>query len=320
MAGFYNDNIRIDTPSGPVIVRIPILGADVMDLRAWPESEVLRGIGGTVRHAPRLLHASHSPPFQVLEYIDGQVLSTSAPRGTRVPHHVIDDVIELFNQLGRVPLELLSPLPDDWPTKDETRDFAHQLLRVTADAYHRFLPDFSQLFDDLNIPPEPIDSLWSSITALHPRQFRLLHADLHRKNMVIVEGRTYFLDWELALWGDPVYDLAVHLHKMGYQPDESAALLACWDTSLPGSASAGWQVDLGIYMAHEKVKSAITDTVRYANLIVGNDVTPTRKRTLVNSLADKLAAAQAVFHGAPATCPPDPVKILAAIRRWSDSR
>jgi len=28
---------------------------------------------------------------------------------------------------------------------------------------------------------------------------------------MIVDGRTaYFLDWELALWGDPVYDLAGH--------------------------------------------------------------------------------------------------------------
>ena len=44
--------------------------------------------------------------------------------------------------------------------------------------------------------------------------------------MILARGRTYFLDWELALWGDPVYDLAVHLHKMGYSPQEYAAVQA----------------------------------------------------------------------------------------------
>ncbi|TCO54812.1 hypothetical protein [Actinocrispum wychmicini] len=45
-AGFYNHNIRLETPGGPVIVRIPIPGADTMDLRIWPESDVLTGIAG----------------------------------------------------------------------------------------------------------------------------------------------------------------------------------------------------------------------------------------------------------------------------------
>jgi aminoglycoside phosphotransferase (APT) family kinase protein len=78
-------------------------------------------------------------------------------------------------------------------------------------------------------------------TTLHPRPFRLLHTDLHRKNMIVSRGRTYFLDWELALWGDPVYDLAVHLHKMGCSPSEYEAAQAVWLASVPGEASGNMQ-------------------------------------------------------------------------------
>ncbi|MGW4243281.1 phosphotransferase [Nocardia sp. NPDC004722] len=45
--------------------------------------------------------------------------------------------------------------------------------------------------------------------------------------MIIRNGReVVFLDWELALYGEPVYDVATHLHKMGYQPDEYATFLS----------------------------------------------------------------------------------------------
>ncbi len=50
-AGYYNDNIRVDTPDGPVIVRIPIHGADMMDLRLWREDRVLAAIARHVRAA-----------------------------------------------------------------------------------------------------------------------------------------------------------------------------------------------------------------------------------------------------------------------------
>jgi hypothetical protein len=37
-----------------------------------------------------------------------------------------------------------------------------------------------------------------------------------------------FLDWEPAPWGDPVYNLAVHIHKMAYLPEEHGALVSRW--------------------------------------------------------------------------------------------
>ena len=60
-SGYYNHNIKLATPTGPVIVRIPIPESDVMDLAIWPEASVLRTIRGLVTHAPRLMYASDQP-------------------------------------------------------------------------------------------------------------------------------------------------------------------------------------------------------------------------------------------------------------------
>ncbi|WP_083731347.1 phosphotransferase [Protofrankia coriariae] len=211
-------------------------GTDVMDLPIWPEPEVLRAVRGTVASVPRLLHTQDNPRFQIHEFIAGQLLDDVAPRGVRVPSHVLDDVAELFAQLGAVPRDHIPAVPPGWPDDGDTASFAGRLSAITADVHTRFLPEFGGLFDALGIPAEPLSTIDRAWAGLWPRPFRLLHTDVHRKNMILSGGRTYFLDWELALWGDPVYDLAVHLHKTAYQADEHDTLLACHKTGQIGMA------------------------------------------------------------------------------------
>ncbi|WP_158230511.1 phosphotransferase family protein, partial [Pseudofrankia asymbiotica] len=266
-AGFYNHNVRVGTPSGPVVVRIPIPEADTMDLTIWPESEVVRALHPAIPRAPRLLHANVGPAYQIVEWIEGDVLDAIAPRGKRVPEHVIPDVGALFTQLGRVPLDQLPALPADWPGDGDTAAFASRLSAITAGVHARFLAEFGDLFKALGFPADPLEPVLERWSTLCPRPFRLLHTDIHRKNMIVNGGATYFLDWELALWGDPVYDLAVHLHKMAYQPDEEELAGAAWRNAVPPEAAVEWTRDLATYLAHERVKSAVVDTVRYTKLI-----------------------------------------------------
>ncbi|MCL9762801.1 aminoglycoside phosphotransferase family protein [Frankia sp. AiPa1] len=294
-SGFYNHNIRLSTPTGNVIVRIPIPDADTMDLKIWPENGILRALRGSVARAPRLLYAHPLPGYQVVEFFPGQLLDTVAPRGVRVSTHIIDDVVELFGQLGLIPLEHLPQLPAGWPDDQDTAVFARHLSAVTAGVYARFSPDYGDLYAQFGIPHNPLAAVEDRWSTLHRRPFRLLHTDIHRKNMITFEGRTYFLDWELALWGDPVYDLAVHLHKMSYQPDEHATLITGWSTTLRGPAIEGWQPDLETYLAHERIKSAIVDTVRYTKLITRGNLTAEEREALIGKLLGKLAAAHTAF-------------------------
>jgi aminoglycoside phosphotransferase (APT) family kinase protein len=316
-SGYYNDNVRLEAPTGPVVVRIPIPGADVMDLAIWPESSVLRTIRDSVANAPRLLYATDQPRFQVIECIDGELLDSVAPRGVLVPEHVIEDVAEAFGQLSAIHREEAPPLPLDWPDDSRTADFAHRLSAITAGVYRRFEPEFVELFGWLGIPSDPLALIQARWETLRPRPFKLLHTDIHRKNLILSHGRTYFLDWELALWGDPVYDLAVHLHKMGYSPSEYDALTAAWLAAVPADVSEGWEQDLPTYLAHERVKSAVVDTVRYTKTIISARADAEGETELLSKLAGKLDAAQATGGPWSGTKPLAPAEILALIRAWA---
>jgi aminoglycoside phosphotransferase (APT) family kinase protein len=295
LAGFYHQNMRLQTPDGPVVVRVPITTADRMDLAIWPEDGILRAIEPYVRQAPQLRRVSLEPAYQLVDWIDGDLLDDLAPEGNRTPHHVITDLGQLFTQIGKVPLDELPPLPADWPADGDTAAFAQRLSDVTAGVHARFATDFGDLFDALGFPADPLEPILERWSTLSPRPFRLLHTDLHRKNMIVDRRTTHFLDWELALWGDPVYDLAGHLHKMGYQPDEEAAVQAAWLAALPAEATVNWREGLPTYLAHERVKSAIVDTVRYSTQIAAGAESPEAEAALLDKLATKIRAAHEVW-------------------------
>lgn len=291
-AGYYNHNIRIDTADGPVIVRIPIHGADMMDLRLWPEEAVLTAIAPYVQHAPRVLHTSAAPPFQVHEFIPGALLNDIAPRGEAVPAHVPSDVAQLFVQLAHVPKDKLPPSPKDWPQDGDTTAFARQLSALTQRVYDTYRNDYADLYTSFGIPTDPlapVAELWPRLTS---RPFVCVHADVHRRNMIVSDGTSTFLDWELALWGDPLYELAVHLHKMDYLPTERDAVLRRWLADMPAETTAGWEDDLDRYLAHEQIKSAIVDSVRYAQAFANGGPYPYPPEQLVASMTTKLNTAR----------------------------
>ncbi len=138
--------------------------------------------------------------------------------------------------------------------------------------------------------------------------------------MILARGRTYVLDWELALWGDPVYDLAVHLHKMGYSPAEYAAAQAAWLTAVPGHASAAWEPDLHAYLTHERIKSAIVGTIRHTKISASGSATKEREAELAGKIVGKLGAAHATGGNWTARSPLDREEIMSLIRQWAHKR
>jgi aminoglycoside phosphotransferase (APT) family kinase protein len=295
-AGYYNRNVGVLTDEGKVNVRIPLEAADTMDVRVWREEEVLACVAPYVSRAPALRHVSREPRFQVHAFVEGRVLDGFAPRGSAVPAHVVDDVVTLMEQLVRIPREKAPALPADWPESGDGAGFGRRLAALTQQVYDTYAGDYGAVFREFGIPAEPlavVASRWDTLTA---RPFTVLHSDLHRKNMIVSEGRTWFLDWELALWGDPLYELAVHFHKMDYPPEQRAEVLRRWRERLPADRAAGAEPDLGLHLAHERIKSAIVDTVRYAKQLASAD--PAGRAYLTGRLARKLNVARAVW-GAP---------------------
>lgn len=294
MSGYYNDNVRINTRSGPVLVRIPVPRADQMDLRVWDERDVLRAVSQHVDHVPRLLHASSDPPFQIHEFVTGRQLNEVAPRGTRVPPQVIPDVVNLFSQLATIQRNKLPPLPAGWPEDGKSADFGRMLSSITQRVFDEHQRDFGALFRAFGIPDDPLAKVSTAWSTMAPRPFRAVHSDLHRQNMLMSPRGVTFLDWELALWGDPLYELAVHVHKMTYLDDELAGVLSGWESATEPARS--WREDLTTYLRHERVKSAIVDSIRYTKEIVAERTTETRRETLTDKLTGKLNKAGQIWE------------------------
>lgn len=297
LSGFYNKNVPVQTDSGRVLVRIPLDSGPSMDLRIWPEADILRAANEHVDALPRLLFASEDPQYQVHEFIDGQLLDVVAPRGVAVPQSVIPAVAKLFSQLARVPAGHLPQPPAYWPTDGDTAGFLGVLVDLTQDVWNRYSQDerYKHIYDAFGFPPDPLEPLAELIPKCGGRPFHLVHADVHRKNMMLVKDSVVFLDWELGLWGDPVYDLAVHLHKMDYKSQEEGTLIRAWRDLMSESLISLWEADLPTYLTHERLKSAIVDTVRYSDLIRSNKLAPRQRDARISQLANKLNSALAIW-------------------------
>ncbi|WP_097245954.1 hypothetical protein [Nocardia amikacinitolerans] len=95
--------------------------------------------------------------------------------------------------------------------------------------------------------------------------------------------------------GRPLYDVATHLHKMGYLPEEQESFLTAWTAAEPEAASGEWSRDLRIYLEHERVKSVIVDAVRYSKVITQGSAGVEREAALVASMVGKLRLAREVW-------------------------
>ncbi|MEV7593235.1 phosphotransferase [Streptomyces sp. NPDC089922] len=292
-AGYYNRNVGLPSPNGKVNVRIPLEAADVMDVRLWREEDVLARIRPYVARVPELRHVSEDPPFQVHHFIEGRVLDSFSPRGAPVPDNVLSDVVTLMDQLVRIPQEMAPDVPDHWPASGDSSGFGHLLASLTRDVHATYRQEYREAFAELGIPADPlavVEPRWDSLTS---RPFAVLHADLHRKNMIVTDGATWFLDWELALWGDPMYEIGIHFHKMDYPEEQRDAVFKRWRDLLPARFTAGPVNDLDLYMAHERIKSAIVDTVRYSKQLAA--AARPEREFLMGRLAKKVNAARELW-------------------------
>jgi aminoglycoside phosphotransferase (APT) family kinase protein len=312
--GYYNRNVRAMDRGRPVLVRIPIPGADEMDLRLMPEPDVLVAIAPYVDAAPRLLHSSREPLFQVHEYVEGEVVNAVWRRGDRLPTRIVPAVVDLMARLQCVPRQALPPIAGRWPADGDTAAFGAALSTKTEHVHQRFSRRYWWALREFNVPEDPLRSVRERWLSTSQRPFCLVHCDIHRKNMIHTPDRVVFLDWELALWGDPLYDLAVHISKMGYLEDERERVVDEWLRAMPATATAGWTEDLATYLVHEQVKEALVGCIRYVRLFEQGRLTVDEQEQLIGKLTTKLAVAHVAWHGTDARSPARDV-VRAALHR-----
>lgn len=307
--GYYNQNIALLDGDPKVIVRIPLPKREAMDVAVWREEAVLRVAHRYVDAVPAVLYVAPDHSHQVHEYVDGVILDALYPRGTPVPDFVFEEIGRLFHQLAAIPRTSLPALPEGWASDGDTAAFALHLVLRTEQVYRRFADPFRTIFEALGVTDGHLDVARAGLHGLEQRPFNLVHADIHRKNLIVDGQRLWLIDWELALWGDPLYELAVHLHKMGYLSSESAQVVDRW-VAAHGERAMN-DHDLTAYLVHERLKSVIIDTVRYASEI-RDGCAVERRAALEQSLLTKLCRAAEHFD----LRVPDPHTLTAIIDTW----
>lgn len=288
MSGFYHENSRV----GDVVIRKEHRGAPEMDLRIWHEADVNLIVARHGIRVPRLIALLRAEAIQIYDFVNGQLLDDFAPKGASLSKAITGEINSFYEKLRTVPLTELPELPSNWPAEGDSVAFACMLSSFTDAIFRKYSESHGQFFERLQIPKDPISCLsWSNLSS---RPFCLLHSDIHRKNVIIAEdGGLCLLDWELAMWGDPLYDLAVTIHKMKLVDGDRELLIQGW-TRASGLSDNAIREDLVRYLEHEVVKSAIVDAVRLRYQYRTADSTK-QKAEFVTKLHAKLAAGHEVW-------------------------
>lgn len=262
LQGYYHDNYIIEFQNRKYILRIPITVADFMDNHFIPEYIILKFLERVNFPAPRVLEYNASAGWSKHTYIPGTTMADRYPDRSDYPPGIEIELARQMRVLHSLPIQ---PLSEYLPVMSETagcRGIFRMLVNNVDDLYHQF-DIFQPLFRKLGIPPDPCAILRSFDDVLTERELCLCHTDIHRKNIILQESHVIFLDWELAMIGDPLYDIAVHFHRMKCHPHHERIFLQAYfgeGISVDDLQTIRFQID--IYLALERVKSAIVDAVR----------------------------------------------------------
>lgn len=282
LEGFHHLNFMLDEIAGhaelvgvgadtPVKVRVGRLDSLKVVERLWDdEGVILTALSRTraVRNTP-LFYAGQGD-IAVHEFVSGQTLARVCPPGKPLDPHYLDSLVGQLAALTDVSADELPPLPGHWAEDGDSRGF----LRDRADFAEREVrranwAEFGSLFSALEVPANALRVLRDRLPALRPRPFALLHGDLHRHNVIVrhADDALTIVDWELALWGDPLHDLAIHLVRMRYPADQRWEVVQRWRAAVRPEVAAGLEQDLPVYVNYERAQSLFADTLRAARAL-----------------------------------------------------
>ncbi|MFF3487597.1 phosphotransferase [Streptomyces sp. NPDC002701] len=310
-------------PGTNVTVRIRRPEVVPVVIRTWEhESEILAAIGDALPHVPQCL--AQQDGSAVHSYVEGVPLSTVCPNGKPVDSMLIGALADLLAQMSRVRREALPRLPADWPFNDKDSQAFLRTLAHLADRQIR-QPNwtaFGGLFAALGIPDDALVRLAERVPAMARRPYSLLHADLHRDNVIVTyrgEPPLICVDWELATYGDPLHDLATHLVRMRYPDFQWDEVIDSWATAIQDTrpmAVNGLARDLRHYVAFERAQSVYPDVMRAAQSLEYS----LDQNSLVQATASVTRALRAAADPLRLVRVPDEAEVERVLVRWQASR
>ncbi|MFI1400104.1 phosphotransferase [Streptomyces sp. NPDC020681] len=304
-------------------LRAPREGLLWFDRRCFvSEDRLLVALGGRITRIPECSEIAENVWLQ--GFIEGRTLGSRALSGARMlsDRHV-RQLSQLFEELVAIKpdeLDIRRICSDHYRSEEgDSTAFLLGLIRFTEERVYRKQADrFGQLFKELGVPDDALAQLKTATAGLAERPFSLIHGDLHRENFIVDHaGDLWTIDWELAMIGDPLYDLATHLHLMRYSKKEEERIIDVWRSSVerarPGSSNE-WERDLPVLLSYKRAQSVYTDVIRTA---VAQGPGPKPNWQLFPRAAWRVQLAlKAAAEPLGLTEVPTLRQVIAAYRRW----
>jgi hypothetical protein len=327
LKGYHHETYVFALPGRARTVKVREPRAEILwfDRRCFrSEEELLKALQAHMSRVPDIIDVGG---MALQGFIEGRTLGEQRRPGRRVPDAAFCQIVDLFSEMVRVTPDMLS-VQRRCEDRDRAEDgdsdgFLERLIVfVEEQVYERNHSRFARLFHELGVSEESFTLLRKRVLGLQERPFCLLHADLHRENFVLdPRQRLWAIDWELAMLGDPLYDLATHLYLMRYPADQVRRMVREWCRVVEGirpGGSSGWERDLPMILDFKKAQSVFTDVIRVSLSL--------REEWGFNWLAVPVAAGRLQRILAAAARPlgleqvPSRSHIMAALVRWHGER
>lgn len=309
-----------------VTVRIRRPEALKVVIRTWEdEALVLKAVQSELPHVSECLVTRSAPPaFALHSHVEGVPLSWVCGNGKPVGSLLIGELAGLLALMTRVRLSALPALPAGWPAdRADSQGFLRTLARLADQQIRQEnWEEFGGLFNTLGIPDDALTRLAERVPAMARRPYSLLHADLHRDNLIVSydgDPPLVCVDWELATYGDPLHDLATHLVRMQYPAHQWAEVVDAWAKAMlvhRPAATNGLVRDLAHYLAFERAQSVYPDVMRAARSLEDSFT----QKSLDEATAEVRRALVAAVGPLRLRDVPEPAEIEKALYRWLASR
>lgn len=301
LKGYHHDTYVLTLPGETRIVKVREPREQILwfDRRCFhSEEDLLRALQGKVGRIPVI----HDVAGMALQgFIEGRTLKARAWGDRRIPEAVLDQLVDLFQEMARITPGMLdverSCEPEDRAEDGDCDGFLERLIVFVEDqVYKKNYADFGKLFEELGIGDEVFVQLRKNVSGLREREFCLLHADLHRENLVLDPiGQLWAIDWELAMFGDPLYDLATNLYLMSYPAAQEGRVAKEWSRAVDRvrpRSTQGWEQDLERLVDFKKAQSVFTDVIRLSlSLRDGSGINWVKLPSVARKLQTIIAAA-----------------------------
>lgn len=288
--GYHNENYIIPFKGNKYVLRLPVDDFEVVDVRLYNENKMLDYANEHLPFllAPRYIYSGEygSTSFSIHSFVNGtamsQMESEIAPIRDSMVGYLAESMAKMHIESRKHPL----PQCKEYSDVKSFYDFDYTFIKNLVE---KWFSKLKEMFLDFGFPDNISDLLTFKQDMLEEREFVLCHCDIHRGNLMYEEKEDgfllHFIDWELVQYADPVYDVAIHFHKIHYTKEQEDLFLSIYCDKL-GYDVYSVSEQIQIYQQLEEVKSSTIDAIRYASAI--QDVTPEKRSSNNDKYAYKL--------------------------------